>query len=70
MRYRIGGFGQRIEHAPRGGPDARQQVQDAESGDAVARIFDEPEQRQHVLDMGCVQKFQAAEFDEGDVVAG
>ena len=68
---RIGGLGHVIEHPlRRGGPDARQQMQDAEAGDAVARILDEPQQRQHVLDVGGVEKFQPAEFDEGNVAAG
>ena len=49
--------------------DAGQQLQDAEAGDAVARIFREPEDRKHILDVGGVEEFQAAEFHERDVAA-
>ncbi len=60
-----------VEHAlRRRRPDARQQLQDAEAGDAVARILDEAQQRQHVLDVGGVEKFQPAEFHERNVAAG
>ena len=60
-----------VEHALRGGgPDARQQMQDAKTGDAVARILGKAQQRQHVLDMRGVEEFQPAELDEGDVAAG
>ena len=41
-----------------------------ETGDAVARIFGKAQQRQHVLDMGGIEEFQAAEFHEGDVAPG
>ena len=60
-----------IEHPlRRGGADAGHQLHQPETGDAVARVFDEAQQRQHVLDMGGVEEFQAAEFDEGDVAPG
>ena len=60
-----------IEHPlRRGGADARDQMHQPETGDAVARIFDKAQQRQHVLDMGGIEEFQAAEFDEGDVAPG
>ena len=53
----------------RGRPDAGQQLHQPEAGDAITRIFDEAQQRQHVLDMGGVEKFEAAEFDERDIPA-
>ena len=69
-RDRVGGLRHAVEHALRGcGPDAGQQMQQTEPGDAVARIFDEPQQRQHVLDVGGVEKLQSAEFHERDVPA-
>ena len=52
------------------GPDARQQLDDAEAGDAVARVFGKAQQRQHVLDMRGFEKFQPAEFHERNVAAG
>src|SRR5258707_1014818 len=59
------------QSAPRGsGTDTRQQVHHAEAGDAIARIFDKAQQRQHVLDVRGVEKLQAAELDEWDVAAG
>ena len=51
-------------------PIAGQQMQQAEAGDAVARIFDEAQQRQHVLDVRGVEKLQPAELHERDVAAG
>jgi hypothetical protein len=32
-------------------------VHQPEAGHAVARIFDKPQQRQHVLDMGGIEEF-------------
>ena len=52
------------------GSDAGQQVQQPEARDAVARIFDETQQRQHVLDVRGIEKFQPAELYERDVAAG
>jgi hypothetical protein len=37
--------------------------------DAVSRILDEAQQRQHVLDVRGVEKLQSTEFDERDVSA-
>ena len=44
-----------------------EQEQDPKSGHAIARIFHEPKQRQHVFDVSRFQKLQAAEFDERNV---
>ena len=41
-----------------------------ETGDAVARIFDEAQERQQVLDVGGIEKFQPTEFDERNVAPG
>ena len=51
-------------------PDAGQKMQQPEAGDAVARILDEPQQRQHVLDVRGVEELQAAELHERDVAPG
>ena len=68
---RVGGLGHAVEHAlRRRRPDARQQLQHAKAGDAVARVLDEAQQRQHVLDVRGIEEFQPAELDEGDVAAG
>src|ERR1700688_4123448 len=44
-------------------------MQKSESRDPVARIFDETQQRQHVLDVGGVEKLQSAKLHERDVPA-
>ncbi|MEY9409034.1 CRISPR/Cas system CSM-associated protein Csm3 (group 7 of RAMP superfamily) [Bradyrhizobium ottawaense] len=68
---RIGAFRHLVEHALRGrGADARQQMQNAETGDAVARVLGKAQQRQHVLDVRGVEEFQPAELDERNVAAG
>src|SRR6185312_10357114 len=67
-RDRVGGLGQAVEHALRGcGSDTGQQMQKAKPGDAIARIFGETQQRQHVLDVSGVEKLQSTEFYEWDV---
>jgi len=67
----IGRFRHLVEDAlRRRRADARQEMQHPEAGHTVARIFDEAQQGQHVLDMRGIEKFQAAEFDERDVAAG
>ena len=45
-------------------------MQHAKAGDPIARIFDEPQQRERVLDVTGVKKFEAAEFHERDNAAG
>jgi len=68
---RIGGVGHEIEHPlRRGRTDAGDQMHQPETSDAIAWILDETQQRQHVLDMGGIEEFETAEFDEGDVAAG
>src|ERR1700709_1280219 len=44
-------------------------MQKTKACDTVARIFDEPQQRQHVLDVGGIEKLQSAELHERDVPA-
>jgi hypothetical protein len=51
------------------GPDAGQKMQQTEAGDPVPRVLDEPQQGQHVLDVGGVEELQSAEFHEWDVPA-
>ena len=59
-----------IEHALRGGgSDAGQQMEKPEARDAVSRILDEAQQRQHVLDVCGVEKLQSAELHERNVPA-
>ena len=41
----------------------------SKAGNTVTRIFDETQERQHVLDVRGVEKLQSAEFDERDVPA-
>ena len=60
-----------VEHAlRRSRSDARHQLQHAEARDAIARVLDETQQRQHVLDVGGLQEFEAAELHEGNIAAG
>src|ERR1700722_19823234 len=69
-RERVGSFRHMIEHPLRGGgSDAGQQMQQPKSRDAVSRILDEAQQRQHVFDVCGVEKLQSTEFDERDVPA-
>jgi hypothetical protein len=59
-----------VEHLLGGArTDAGQQLHQAETGHAVARILHEAQHRQHVLDVGAVEEFEAAEFDERNVPA-
>src|SRR6476620_7203446 len=37
-------------------------MQQTKPSDTIPRIFDEPQQRQHVLDVGSVKELQPAEF--------
>jgi hypothetical protein len=45
----------------------REQLQCPERGDAVARVLRPAQNRQHVLDMGRLEEFEAAIFDEGNI---
>jgi hypothetical protein len=59
-----------IEHPLRGGgSDAGQQMQQPKSRDAVSRILDEAQQRQHVFDVCGVEKLQPAELHERNIPA-
>ena len=51
-------------------PDARQQLHDAKTGDAVARVLRPAQQGQHVLDVRGFEKLQSAEFHERNVAPG
>ena len=44
-------------------------MKQTESGNAVPRVLDKPQQRQHVLDVSGVEKLQSAKFYERDVPA-
>ena len=47
--------------------EAGQELQEAKAGDAVARVLGQAKAREHVLDVGGLEEFQAAEFHERDV---
>src|SRR5258705_10065477 len=67
---RIGRLDHMIKHALRGSwTDAGNQMHQPEARNAVARIFDETQQCQHVLDVSSVEKFEPAEFYERNVAA-
>ena len=67
----VGGFGDSIEEAAGDGrADAGDELQEPEAGDAIARVLGKAEAGEHVLDVGGVEEFQPAIFDEGDVPAG
>src|ERR1700757_2096387 len=60
-----------VEYALRGsGTDTRQQVQHPKTGDPIARVLHEPQQRKDVLDVRGVKKLQAAKFHERHVATG
>jgi hypothetical protein len=50
-------------------PDPRQQLQNAKTGEGVPRVFRPAQDCQQVLDVCCLDKFEPAIFDEGDVAA-
>src|SRR6266704_47979 len=52
-----------------GWPDPRQQLQNAEAGEGITRIFCPAQDRQQVLDMCGLDKLEPAIFDERDVAA-
>ena len=52
------------------GPTPGHQMHQPEAGDAVARVLDKPQQRQHVLDVRGIEELQPAEFDERNVAPG
>src|SRR4029078_9153597 len=67
-RERIDGLRHAIKHALRGcGPDAGQQMKQPEPGDAIPRVLDEPQQRQHVLVMTGVEKLPPADLYERNI---
>jgi hypothetical protein len=45
-------------------------VHHAEAGDTIAGVLDEPQQREHVLDVCGVKKLETAELHERDVATG
>ena len=45
-------------------------MRDAETCDAVARVFGKAERREHILHVRGFKKLQATKFDEGNVAAG
>src|SRR5665213_2288261 len=70
-RKRIGLFRHQVKYALRGTwPDAGQKLHETKAGHAVARILYEAQHRQHVLDVGAVEEFKAAELHERNVSSG
>ena len=47
--------------------DAGNQLEDAQAGDVVARVFRPAEDGKHVLDVAGFEELEAAELDEGNV---
>ena len=65
------GVGHQIEDTmSRSRADARQKLHQPEPGNAIARVLGKPQQREHILDVGGIEEFQAAELHERDVAAG
>src|SRR3979411_2810359 len=57
-----------IEHSPRRcRSNARNELHHAEARDAVARVFDKPQQSQDVSDVRGVEELEAAELDERNI---
>src|SRR6266581_6657174 len=54
----------------RRGPNAGNKMHQPKSRDAVARVLDEAEHRQHILDMRGIEKFEPAELHERDISPG
>ena len=50
--------------------DARHELQEAEAGDAVARVFGKAQQRQQILDVRGVEELQTTELHKGNVALG
>ncbi len=50
--------------------DTRNELQKPEPRNPVTRVLGKAQSRQHVLHMGAIEEFQAAELDEGNVAAG
>ena len=60
-----------LEKAPCGRrAKTRQELENAEPGNAIGRVLDNPEHTQDVFDVSCLQKSQAAELHEWDVAPG
>src|SRR5205085_8153884 len=52
-----------------GRPESRQQLQNAKTGEGVPRVLRPAQDRQQVLDVCRLDKFEPAIFDERDVAA-
>ena len=65
------GFRHGIQEAGRGRrPGARHELDHAEPRHPVARVFGPAQERQHVLDVGGLQKLEPAELDERNIAPG
>src|SRR5438046_2973147 len=68
---RIGAVSQIIEHQlNRTGTDTGNKMHPPKAGDTIARVLDETQQRQYVLDMSGIEKLQTTKLDKWDVAAG
>ena len=54
----------------RGRSDTGHQLHQPKAGNTVTRVFDEAQQRQHVLDVRSVEKFETAKLDEREYSGG
>src|SRR5436190_22647898 len=67
----IGAVSQIIEHPlRRTGTDTGNKMHQPKAGDTIPRVLDETQQRQYILDVSGIEKFQTAKLDKWDVAAG
>src|SRR4051812_9606443 len=68
---RIGAVGQMIEHPlRRTGTDTGNKMHQPVACNTIARVLDETQQRQYILDVSGIEKLQTTKLDKWDVAAG
>src|SRR5437763_1809821 len=68
---RIGAVSYVFEHPlRRTGTHTGNKMHQPKARDTIARVLDEPQQRQYILDMSGIKKLQTTKLDEWDVAAG
>src|SRR3954464_15509061 len=68
---RIGAISQIIEHPlRRTGTDTGNKMHQPKAGNTIARVLDETQQRQYILDVSGIEKLQTTKLDKWDVAAG
>src|SRR5438445_11510160 len=64
----ISAASQIIEHPlRRAGTNTRNKMHQPKTGNTIARVLNETEQRQYILDVSGVEEFQTAKLDKRDV---